>query len=322
MDRKKLLISLSGACAMVVLILDGKTALEGAREGVILCLMTVVPSLFPFFLLSLSLTDALLGVPHLPLGPLAAFLGLPAGAEALVVTTLAGGYPAGAKGVAQGVDSGHLSREQGEKLLPVCNQPGPAFLFGMVGPLFPKKWMVLALWAIVLLSAGMTRLLLSPPKARRVSQAPSPPPGDALWRSIKAMASICGWVVLFRVVLAFLSRWCLWLLPWQVQVGLIGAMELSNGCVLLGQVADLRLRFCLAAGMLSFGGLCIAMQTRSVSGGLSMKYYLPGKLLQTMIALSFCLLVAYGIWMPLVVVFLAIGRMEKKRCGNLPLLGV
>lgn len=322
MDRKKLLISLSGACAMVVLILDGKTALEGAREGVILCLMTVIPSLFPFFLLSLSLTDALLGAPHLPLRPLAAFLGLPAGAEVLTVSALAGGYPAGAKGVAEGVRSGHLSRAQGEKLLPVCNQPGPAFLFGMVGPLFPKKWMVLALWAIVLLSAGMARMILSPPRERGTSWAPSAPPEDALWRSLKAMASICGWVVLFRVVLAFLSRWCLWLLPREVQVGLSGVLELSNGCVLLGQVADLRLRFCLAAGMLCFGGLCVAMQTQSVSSGLSMKYYLPGKLLQTMIALCFCLAVAYGIWMPLVGAFVAIGGMEKKRCGNLPLFGV
>jgi hypothetical protein len=50
-----------------MLILDGSTALAGAREGVQMCLYTVIPALFPFFVLSdllssLGLADLLAGL--------------------------------------------------------------------------------------------------------------------------------------------------------------------------------------------------------------------------------------------------------------------
>lgn len=323
MKNKQLLMGLAGAGAMMVLILDGKTALLGAREGIALCLMTVIPSLFPFFLLSRTVTTALMDGKAPFLRPLAALLGLPRGAEALAISALLGGYPAGAQAVAEGYRAGGLSKQQAEKLLPLCNQPGPAFLFGMVGLLFPKRWMAWALWAVVLLSCGLTSLLLSPGEPASPWTSPSDSSLAAQLRgSLGAMGAVCGWVVLFRVLLAFCRRWWLWLLPGEAQVGVMGLLELSNGCVGLGQVADLRLRFCLAAGMLSFGGLCVALQTQSVAQGLSLKPYLWGKTLQMGIALALSLCVAYGIWAPMVGTFLVFLVVRQKRCRNPRVSGV
>ena len=42
--------------AMLALILDSKTALLGAQSGLDLCVRTVIPSLFPFFVISILLT--------------------------------------------------------------------------------------------------------------------------------------------------------------------------------------------------------------------------------------------------------------------------
>lgn len=323
MKNKQLHMGLAGAGAMVVLILDGKTALLGAREGIVLCLMTVIPSLFPFFLLSRAVTSALMGGKAPFLRPLAALLGLPRGAEALAVSTLLGGYPAGAQAVAEGYRAGGLSKKQAEKLLPLCNQPGPAFLFGMVGLLFPKRWMAWALWAVVFLSCGLVSLLLAPGELTSPWVSSSDFSLAAQLRgSLGAMGAVCGWVVLFRVLLAFCRRWWLWLLPGDVQVGVMGLLELSNGCVGLGEVTDLRLRFCLAAGMLSFGGLCVALQTQSVAQGLSLKPYLLGKALQMGIALALSLCVAYGIWVPMVGIFLVFLVVRQKRCGNPRVTGV
>ena len=50
---------------MLALILDGRTAIDGARQGIELCLRTVIPSLFPFFVLSILLTSSLLGMANL-----------------------------------------------------------------------------------------------------------------------------------------------------------------------------------------------------------------------------------------------------------------
>lgn len=318
MKRKQLWVGIASACGILVLILDGKTALVGAQEGVSLCLMTVIPSLFPFFLLSGTLTSSLLSTPPVFLRPMARFLGLPTGAEALALTALLGGYPAGAQSVAEGYRLGKLSREQAEMLLPVCNQPGPAFLFGIVGSLFPKKWMVWALWFVILASAAMVSLTHLPKNGEHVNHLiPSAPSlAQTFQTSLKATAAVCGWVVFFRVILAFADRWLLWILPQEARVGLIGLAELTNGCVLLNSLNSLRLRFCMAAVLLSFGGLCVTMQTLSISDSLSMGDYYLGKGLQALFALILSLCVAYGIWLPLGLGFLLIVLYRQKRSGN------
>ena len=90
------------------------------------------------------------------------------------------------------------------------------------------------------------------------------------------MATVCGWVVLFRVLLAFLKRWIFWILPAAVQVAVTGILELSNGCCELLAVTDVSARFCICSGILAFGGLCVTMQTVSVTAGLSLKPYFWG----------------------------------------------
>ena len=45
------------------------------------------------------------------------------------------------------------------------------------------------------------------------------------------------------------------------------------------------MRFLAASTLLSFGGICVLMQTRAVTGSLGIKSYLKGKLLQALISL-------------------------------------
>lgn len=312
MKNKQLFWGIGSSLAMMVLILDGKTALLGAQHGVQLCLMTVVPSLFPFFFLTNLLTSSLAGVPSRALRPLGKLFGVPEGTEPLLLAGLLGGYPAGAQCVAESYRAGRISRQDGALLLTFCNQPGPAFLFGMVAFLFPRKWMVWLLWAIVLLSSLVTARFSGGLSERAVALTAkrSRPPLSA---AIRATAAVCGWVVIFRVILAFLSRWLLWLVPTEGRVLLTGLLELTNGCLLLGSVPDIRLRFVLAVVLLTFGGLCVGMQTASLLSGLPLKSYLMGKLLQTAIALAMAMAAAWGIWLPMVLVFLLFALVRQKR---------
>ena len=316
MKNKQLFLGVGSALAMLVLILDGKTALLGARQGVQLCLQTVVPSLFPFFLLTNLLTSSLAGVPSQALGPLGKLYGVPEGTEPLLLAGLLGGYPAGAQSIAQSYRAGQISRQEGERLLAFCNQPGPAFLFGMVGFLFPRRWMVWLLWGIVLLSALVTARFLGNRPGRAIT-LPAKKPASPLVAALRATGTVCGWVVIFRVILAFLSRWFLWLVPAAGQALLTGLLELTNGCLLLGSIPDIRLRFVLATGLLTCGGLCVGLQTLSLLEGLSPRSYLLGKLLQTAIALSLTLAVTFGIWLPVAVLFLLFALARQKR-GSIP----
>ena len=269
---------------MLALILDGRTAIDGARQGIELCLRTVIPSLFPFFVLSILLTSSLLGSSLAVLRPLGRLFGMPDGAESLLIPAFLGGYPVGAQNVAAAFRSGQLTKPEAERLLSFCSNAGPAFL----------------LWGIHIVGALVAALLIpgKPAAPVRLTKTSPHSPASALNTAITVMATVCGWVVLFRVLLAFLKRWIFWILPAAVQVAVTGILELSNGCCELLAVTDVSARFCICSGILAFGGLCVTMQTVSVTAGLSLKPYFWGKLLQTLFSLALAALIAYGIWLP------------------------
>lgn len=307
---------------MMVLILDGQTALEGAQTGIELCLKTVVPSLFPFFFLSLLLTGALSGESFPLLRPLGRLLGIPQGAESVLISGFLGGYPAGAQAVAALHEAGRLRTRDAQRMLAFCNNAGPAFLFGMVSSMFSHPAAAWFLWGIHILSAMAVALILPAqqsgsvqPISRKVLSL-----SGTLQTSLKITGTVCGWVILFRVIIAFLNRWILWLFPSAVQVALMGLLELSNGCCALGTIPEPELRFILCSGMLAFGGACVAMQTHSVIGSLSIKSYYWGKLLQTIFSLFLSCAIVFRLWFPCVAAALlfAILVLKKQKNSSIP----
>lgn len=303
MDVKRYLSPAFWALGMLVLILDSKTALAGAVQGLELCIRTLVPSLFPFFVLSGMLTSALSG-------------------GGLLLTGIFGGYPVGAANVARAYRSGQLSRAEAERLVVLCNCAGPSFLFGVVGQMLDSICAAFALWGVYLVSVLALWLVL-PKSAQPHSPAGRPIRlSQALRDATHAMAGVCGWVILFRVLLSILDRWLLWLLPEWIRICVYGILELSNGCMVL-DVLEPSLRFVFAAWMVGFGGLCVLLQTASVTEGISLRLYFPGKLFQG----GICAVLAAAISGPrspylFLAGILAAGigavilRKSEKRCGN------
>lgn len=277
---------LFGCCALVMLILDAKTAAAGASAGVELCLAAVIPALFPFFVVSSLITSQSGGFSLLR--PLVRLTGSSPGCEPILLVGLLGGYPAGAQAVSQSVARGQLSREDGKRLLAFCSNAGPAFLFGMGQKLFDRPNVLWCLWGVQILSALSVAAVLPRGRGGRVSvEQPTPLSlPQAVSGSVRAMGMVCGWVVLFRVVLAFLEEWFLWAVPVLPRILLGGALELTNGFLLLSQLPDPAMRFVVCAMVTAFGGLCVAMQTASVllPGKLPLMPYLLGKSLQALFA--------------------------------------
>lgn len=320
MNHKTQPAALGAFLSIGILILDSKTALSGAQEGITLCLQTVIPSLFPFFVLSAIINRCSWGNSRGILRHIGRLFHLPAGSEALLVPAFLGGYPVGAQAVGTAYRNGQLKPEEAQRLLAFCNNPGPAFLFGMVGSLFPGKASPWLLWGILLLSSIAVAKLI-PAVQSEVSQPISPTYGDRILISaIKAMTLVCAWVVLLRVVITFCSRWFLWILPVPVAVLFMGLLELSNGCIALASVGQASLQFVMCACMLAFGGVCVTMQTVSVTEGLSKKQYFLGKGLQTVFSLLLSICAVHGKWMLFCIfattVLIFPGKMKKS--GSIP----
>lgn len=250
-----------------------------------MCIRTVIPSLFPFLALSGLISSCLLGQRIGFLQPIARFCKIPNGAESLLVLGFITGYPVGAQLITQAYCDKKISATTARRMLGFCNNAGPAFLFGMLSPLFTNSTTVWVLWVVHILSALLVSCILPASKVTSTTISPCNTKSfpESLQYALKVIAGICGWVVLFRIVLGFCNRWFLWLFPPAKQVLISGLLELANGCVLLQNIPQEGIRFLLAATMLSFGGLCVGMQTVSVTTELGTGWYFPGKVLQTVI---------------------------------------
>gem|GEM_PF-760082 len=151
------------------LLLFPDVSAAAAREGVALCLQTVLPSLFPFFVLSSLLVQS--DVPRLlsramagVMYPLFGVSG--AGASALILGLL-GGYPVGARTVAELYGRGEIAREEAEQLLAFCNNSGPGFFLGVCGTAVLRNGAVASLRDISSLSLRIVteRIGLAEPTA-------------------------------------------------------------------------------------------------------------------------------------------------------------
>lgn len=302
-----------GFVGMFFLIVDGRTALIGAKEGIELCIQTLIPSLFPFFLFSSMLTNSFVGQPLPILRPLGKLFSMPVGMESLLITSFLGGYPVGAQNVASAYAHGKIGKKDAEKMLSFCSNAGPSFLFGIVSFAFPDKRAAWILWGIHIFTAWMVKKLLFHPEfnGRIINNNISS--GNTVFLAVKTMASVCGWVVLFRVIVHFLKRWFLWRINASWQIVVTGILELSNGCCELAEIPDPRLRFVICSGILALGGLCVALQTASVVQGLSMKYYCIGKLLHAVLSIIISICIVYNVSYLIVILFCAIAIFPIKQ---------
>lgn len=282
MPMKKRLTAGLAAALMAAVILDGQSALESASEGIDLCLRTVIPALFPFLFLCALITASLWGEPLPRLRILSRRLGIPTGGESLLICGFLGGYPTGAQILGTCYQEGRLDRSTAQRLLPLCSNAGPAFLFGMAARQFSAPGTAAALWIVQILSTFFTAALCKAATNETVSFSKDHTTVfGQLHRSVRTIALICGWILLFQILSGFLERWFYWLLPPEIQILLKGLLELSSGCCDLHRIGSEALRFLICTVQLSFGGLCVTMQTASVIGSLSLWGYLRGKLLQT-----------------------------------------
>lgn len=326
MERRKNLAAASVAAGMLLLILDSRCAVQSGQQAAELCIRSVIPTLFPFLFLSALVTDLLWGTHGQIFKVLARFFHMPPGGESLLLSAFLGGYPAGAIAVGDAYRRGDMPQKTAAGLLCYCNNAGPAFLFGMMASQFPEKWMIWTLWGIHLLSAAMVgaviHLPMEPVGSASIKKVSLP---ETLIRTVKSMAMICGWILLFRILIGFLDKWFLWLLPDWIRVSLWGFLELSNGCWSLHQIENVFLRFLTASAMLAFGGVCVTMQTASAVSTLPMKQYIFGKLLQMLLSILLSAAVFRGIGIPAAICcigFLILERIRKKRSSIPAVSGV
>ena len=258
-------------------------ASQGVRDGLVLCGQVVIPSLFPFLVLSAFLVrSGLAQRAGRLLGPLTQTLfRLPGAAGSAVFMSLIGGYPLGARMTSQLLDAALITAQQARRMLLFCVNSGPAFLISAVGAamLHSRRAGLLlcaSLTASALLIGVFTRFFPAQGKehllpARQADQPASSMASalvEAASQGCAGIVSICVWVILFSCAAALLR-----LLPLSnAALSLVQCLlEVTSGCAGIAGRAPLP----ALAFVLGWGGLCVHCQIlRDVSrAGLSLPLF-------------------------------------------------
>ena len=287
--RRRILPTLSLLGVMALLLLCSADAAQAVRDALALCVQSVIPALFPFFVVSSLFIDlgcaAVLGRSLAPV--MHRLFGVSGAGGTAFLLGIIGGYPVGGRTAGELYRSGQCEREECERLLAFCNNAGPSFILGIAGlGCFGSVRVGAWLYLIHVGAAVMVGLLFRSTSRQmgRPKKTETPRWADALIQAVRggamSMVNICAFVVFFLVILRLFSRFT------GIQHGaILGIVEMTNGIL---RLANDRRGFIWAAGLLGWGGLSVHCQTAAVlsGSGLSLKRYFIGKALQAAISMA------------------------------------
>ena len=298
--RRRILVCLCLAGLLVWFLADAGGVRDVMQEALRLCVRSVIPSLFPFMVVTsvlLSLGFGELAAPWLA-GLMEPLFRVPGAGSAALLLGLVGGYPIGTQTAAELYRDGLVSREEAERMLAFCNNSNPVFLISVLGAgVFGSVRAGVWIWLIHVFSALLTGLAFRGTGAgarpsrtadRPVFRAMGLIPAfvGAVRSSVSGMLSVCGFVAFFYVLAHPLAA-----LGGRLGPCLVGITELFSLTPLL--TPD-RFGFILAAGAAGWGGISVLCQTLAVleGSGLRLRNCLLGKAVQGLLSLLLAALLA------------------------------
>ena len=277
-----------GACYMGIFLLilffkNSSAAALWVNEGLRLCVTRLIPSLFPFMVVSSLVVSSGAGAQVCkPIsGVFGTLMGIGADGTCAVVLGWLCGFPVGAKCAGALFDDGRIDEGEYQRIVCVSGTPSPAFLIGAVGGgMLGSAWAGALLYLISLLSAAivgvMLRLRSGGKDTRRTTLC------AALGNSHRGIAelltgaisdaglgmlSVCSFVVFFSAFLGVLDgALSVFSLPEEVTAVLFCVFELTTGLARVSELGE-GLVFPLSALAVGWSGLSVHFQTVSVCAG-------------------------------------------------------
>ena len=251
---------------MAAALLFAQETESGILRGISICTQTLIPSLFPFLFLSSFLvrSGACAALGRWSSSATRFLFGLPGNCAGLILMSLLGGYPVGVGMAEEMLGRGDITRGQARRMILFCINAGPAFTIasvgtGMIGSTHTGIILYASGAAALALMGILGKFLFRREGEAREVPAPASPPAamEALTASVsaavKAMVSICAWVLLFGAAGELIR---LLPLPAPVYTAVTYLLEISAGCASAARMAP---PYILSA-MLSFSGLCVLCQ--------------------------------------------------------------
>lgn len=269
---------------IVLFLANSGAMMKSFVDGVTLWAFNVLPALFPFSVFSsvlvgnfqpkrqLKLTQKLFAISN---------------AETVLLASFLCGYPVGAKCISNLYDDGKIDSAQATQLTTFCSTAGPVFVLGTIAKLTSNTkiatLILLSHWLSALLSGVIFRKAFSAKPIERTSLK-NKSFGDVLTDSVLSVLTVGGLIALFYMIGDFLRSALT--LPPLLSGFLLGLVEMSCGVIAVCQSANAVATCVLCSAILSFGGVCVALQSLAFLSkcGVSAKHYFAVKITQCALA--------------------------------------
>jgi len=281
----------------VFTLINSKISKEAALTGLYLCYKYVIPSVFPFLVLSSLIIETGLGE----------FLGIAFGAPVSKLFNLSkssvfcyflgiiSGFPIGAKNAAELYNKGIIEKEEAERLIAICNPCSPPFILGAVGATLLGNvkigFLILLFQTLFYFLYGIVLgVLAKKPRGQNEYKRPSILKTyslnykvftDSVKSSVTAMLSICGFVIFFSLVVKVASVLILFFTDNPLVCSLIAVFfEMTSGIYHASEL-DKVTAVWVSTAVVVFSGMSVHMQVASFTTGakLNLTKYFVGKVI-------------------------------------------
>lgn len=267
---------------------DPTVMVSGVSGALTLCGTAVIPPLYPFMVLSdFFVRSGLCDITGRFLTPVTKLLfKLPGCAGCVVLMSMTGGYPVGAKMTAQLTEDGKLTPEQGRRMMLFCVNAGPAFVIGTVGTvmLSCRRAGVIIFLSLIISAVFMgicTRYFDQTEIQPTIGKAEFDPwvISQSVMQGTNAIIMLCGWILFFSCISSYIKSLPLGenVLIWSDLI-----MEVTGGCA----TASRNFPVSVQALVTGWAGLCVHCQLFPYikATGLKMRYFLLSRIVHGSLA--------------------------------------
>lgn len=267
---------------------------DGIRNGLEICGKTMIPSLFPFLVISAFATSSgILEIMGRKTEKICRkILKLSGTAGSVIFFGLWGGFPVGCSMAQTLLSQNKITQNEAKRIVLSSVNAGPAFVIGAVGTMFLSSFKAGVIMYVSLSLASLTisflsRFILEDTTKKQINGAAPSPLSEAFVTSVysasQSMISICAWLVVFSCFLAIATGKTS---GENTSSFLKAVCEVSLGC---SEISRFRNPVILSA-IIGWGGLCVHCQVlpNVIKTGLKLKYFFCSRLLHSMLASIIC----------------------------------
>lgn len=285
-----------------------KDVCAAVMNSVKVCLEVMIPSLYAFMVISgFTVSSNIYALLSRPFGLISRYVfRIPEEYFSVFLISSVGGYPVGARLLADMTAERKITESDAEHMLSYCYLAGPAFICGVAGiKLFSSVKVGMIIFTAIIganiiigVVAGLGRKI--PPKSRKKPALDVS--FDCLIKSIysgaKGMFSICAIIVFFSSIICIFDK--LGAINYAAEIiykisglsfsdsvsAVKSVIEISN---ISGLTQNNYSLVPLAAALLSFGGVCVLIQTAGFVGNkFSTKHFYFNRIIATIISYFLC----------------------------------